>query len=126
MQFFAKEQGTTCRYPAWVESCFTQGLRTGLGYRRPGTPCLFNGNSGRRPAPTLLTTTPIAFAEDGRPDSGDTAFDARPTFGTAGHHFPSPIKSFGLHRSASANRPTGCGGSRESNLNRRPDQHMRG
>jgi len=26
VQFFAKEQGTTCRYPAWVESCFTQGL----------------------------------------------------------------------------------------------------
>ncbi len=76
-----------------------------------------------RPTPTLPATTPIAFAEEGGPDVGDTAFDARPTFGTAGHHFPSPIKSFGLHRSASANRPDG---SRESNLNRRPDQHMRG
>ncbi len=44
-----------------------------------------------RPAPTLLTTAPFAFAKDGRHDIDDTAFDAGTTLETAvgreGGHF---------------------------------------
>jgi hypothetical protein len=37
-----------------------------------------------RPAPTLLTTAPVAFAKDGRYEIDDTAFDAGTTLETAG------------------------------------------
>ncbi len=78
--------------------------QTGLGHHRPRTPCPVHFNltiipaSSIRPAPTLLTAAPIAFANGSGHDIDRAAFDAGTTLRDAGgreggHRHPTRIAS---------------------------------